>query len=119
MEVIQTKPSAYHLTAIATLAQSPIGNILNLNYVSLEDIQEMVLLFGGRIETPIMDDAKSPLIFLNVKVGNCLVSAFSMSTNLSIMLQKESFGGHRMDFVKGSKLSIIDNQYFVLSENQD
>jgi hypothetical protein len=52
-------------------------------------------------------------------VGSCHVFASQMVKNIAVINQQSTFGGLEMGFVKGTKLTIIDGQYLVLSENQD
>ena len=118
MEQIQTKPSANHLTAIALLAQSDFTTSLSITEVGLEGLQELVYLFGGNIITREVNDYNTPFITFGGFVGNCHVFASQMVKNIAVINQQSTFGGRfEMSFVKGTKLSIIDNSYLVLSDD--
>jgi hypothetical protein len=114
METIETKPSANHLTAIAVLARSEKSSRLAMHDASLEDIQELVLLFGGELTARLKEDYKS-YIYYNAEIGNCSVNAFSFGTHFAILQQQTVLNGFEKTFEKGTKLTIIDNQYFVES----
>jgi hypothetical protein len=116
---METKPSANHLTAIALLAQSEFTTSLSITEVTLEGLQELVFLFGGRITTREVNDHNTPFITFGCMVGSCHVFASQMVKNIAVINQQSTFGGLEMGFVKGTKLTIIDGQYLVLSENQD
>ena len=117
---METKISANHLTAIALLAQSEFTTSLSITEVTLEGLQELVYLFGGNIITREVNDYNTPFITFGGFVGNCHVFASQMVKNIAVINQQSTFGGRfEMGFVKGTKLTILDNQYLVLSENQD
>jgi hypothetical protein len=119
METIETKPSGNHLTAIALLSQSHFTTSISISEVTLEGIQELILFFGGRITTREVNDQHTPYITYSCLVNNCHVFASQMVKNIAVINQQASFGGFEMDFVKGSKLTILDNQYFVLSNDAE
>jgi hypothetical protein len=119
METIETKPSAYHLTTISLMAQSPFSTSLSITEATLEGIQELIYFFGGKIITREVNDEHTPFITYSCFVGNCWVFASQMVKNIAVINQQVSFGGFEMDFVKGAKLTILDNSYFVLSNDAE
>lgn len=110
------KDSANHLTAIAALADGPGTYGINIDETSLETIQELVFFFGGKIYTRPVNDQNTPFIHFFGKIGNCSITAFHLAKNIAVINQQAAFEGFEMTFVKGAKLQIIDNQYFVLSD---
>ena len=114
---METKPSAHHLSAIALLAQSPEDTTFMIHHTELETIQELVFFFGGAIKTKPLKDDEPKIIWYECKIGKCSVSASHFAKNIAVMNQQSAFEGFGMTFVKGAKLQIIDNQYFVLSDD--
>lgn len=114
---METKPSAYHLSAIALLAQSPEDTMFMIHNTTLETIQELVFMFGGKIKTRPVNDENTPFIRFESTVGKCSISASLMVKNIAVINQQAAFEGLEMSFVKGANLAIIDNQYFVLSDD--
>lgn len=117
METIQTKPTANHLTAIAILAQSEFTTNISITEVTLEGIQELIYHFGGTVSTREANDYNTPYIMYSCLVNSCHVFASQMVKNIAVINQQASFGGFEMYFVKGAKLTILDNSYFVLSDD--
>lgn len=116
---METKPSANHLTAVAILAQSEFRNNLSVKEGSLEQIQEAVKLFGGTISlSKINDQTESTNVLISSysEIGNCQLFVHVFTTKLAIMLQKDAFQSDCAIFQKGTDLTIIDNQYLVLSD---
>jgi len=120
METIETKPSAYHLSAISLMAQSPFTTSISITEATLEGIQELIYFFGGKIITREVNDEHTPFISYSCFVGNCWIYASQIVKNIAVINQQSTFGGHfEMNFIKGSKLTILDNQYFVLSNDAE
>jgi len=107
-------PSAFHLTAVAMLAQSEKLPSISLASGTLEDIVEAVKLFGGNVYvTESESDYHS--IYYRSNVANCTIWIHVHTTNLACTLQRESFQSKEFIFEKGTDLRIIDNQYLVLN----
>jgi len=111
-----TTTSVYHISSILLLSQSPISNSISLSEVSLHDIAELVKEFGGTITTRPVSDDVTPFITLYTQVGNSQVWAHHLGKNIAVMNQQSAFDGFKMDFPSGSNLTVIDNQYLVLSD---
>jgi hypothetical protein len=110
---METKTSAFHLTAVAMLAQSDKIPSITLSSGTLEDIQEAVKLFGGTVcVTESESDYHSIYYYSNI--GDCTLWIHIQTTNLACILQRESFQSNQSIFEKGTDLSIIDNQYLIL-----
>jgi hypothetical protein len=116
---METKASANHLTSVAILANADIKTSLSVIDGSLEMIQEAVSLFGGIINLPNIDDETDrSYLFITCasKIGNCHLWIHSQTNKLAIMLQKDALQSSYIVFEKGTQLTIIDNQYLVLSD---
>ena len=112
---METNSSAFHLTAVAMLAQSDKLTSLSISGGTLEDIQEAVKLFGGNVYvTPSESEHNS--IYSHSKIGNCIIWIHHHTTKLGCVLQREYFQSNESIFEKGTDLSIIDNQYLILSD---
>jgi hypothetical protein len=110
---METNSSAFHLTAVAMLAQSDKLTSISVSDATLEDIQEAVKLFGGNVYvTP--SESEHHSIYSQSKIGNCHLWFHHHTTNLVSYLQRESFQSKESIFEEGTDLTIIDNQYFVL-----
>jgi hypothetical protein len=117
---METKASANHLTSVALLADGIRRTRLTVIDGSLEEIQEAVQLFGGEIGfTKITDEthSSSVQIFYHSQIGNCQLWIHLFTTKLAVMLQKDAFRADSSIFQKGTQLTIIDNQYLVLSDS--
>jgi predicted solute-binding protein len=99
------------------MSQSPIKNSISLSEVSLHDIAELINLFGGSIQTRAVSDDVTPFISMYTQVGNCQVFAYNLAKNIAVMNQQSAFGGLGMAFPSGSNLTVIDDQYLVLSDS--
>lgn len=114
---METKPSAYHLTSVALLADGPLRTSLTVIEGSLELIQEAIQLFGGEVYTTEVNDQETHFqIYSCSKVGNTELWIHLFATRLQIMLQTDAFRARTSIFEKGTQLTIIDNQYLVLSD---
>ena len=112
------KDSANHLTAIATLANGKFRTSLTVIEGSLELIQEAIKLFGGEVFTSEASDERSYFqIYSQSSVGNADLWIHVFVNRLAIMLQQDAFHAKSSVFEKGTDLTIIDNQYFVLSDD--
>lgn len=111
-----TKESVFHMSSILLLSQSPIKSDLMLSEVSLHDIAEMIHEFGGIIKTRPVNDQNTPFITGIFEVGNVSVRASHLAKNIAVVNQQSAFEGMQMAFSSGSTLTVIDNQYLVLSE---
>lgn len=112
---METNSSAFHLTAVAMLAQSDKLTSLSISGGTLEDIQESVKLFGGNVYvTPSESEHNS--IYSQSRIGNCIIWIHHHTTKLACVLQREYFQSNESVFEKGTDLTMIDNQYFVISD---
>jgi hypothetical protein len=109
-----TEKSVFHITSVLLLRQSEHPSSLMMHRLSLEDIRELVFEFGGVIQLTYPSDDRSPYLSFAIQLGNCQAYFSSNMSNLSVMLQKEAFKSDTVILEKGTKLSIIDNSYFVL-----
>jgi len=115
---METKASANHLTSVALLANADFKTSLSILDGSLELIQEAVNLFGGTINLPnLNDETDGANLFITCAsdIGNCRLWVHSKTTKLAIMLQKDALRSSYIVLEKGTQLTIIDNQYLVLS----
>jgi len=113
---METKASANHLTSVALLAEGQHLTRLTVCDGSLESIQEAVQLFGGNVSiSKVTDESTGEHIYYHSKIGKCELWIFVFTTKLAIMLQKDAFQANTSLFEKGTQLTIIDNQYLVLS----
>jgi hypothetical protein len=112
---MKTNSSAFHIAAISMLAQSDKVSSLSIATGTLEDIQEAVKLFGGNVYvTPSESEYHS--IYYRCSVGNSsLWIHIHHTTKLACVLQREYFQSNESIFEKGTDLTIVDNQYFVIS----
>ena len=111
--------SQNHLAAIAILSQSQFKSSLSLRNSNLEKIQEIINLYGGRITlSKINDDTPDVGVLISScsVIGNLELWVHVFVTKLSLMLQRDILGGNFKDFQPGTNLTIIDNQYFVVSD---
>jgi hypothetical protein len=109
--------TSQHLAAIAFMAQSERRSSLTLSRITLHEMAELIRLYGGSVTVePISENRFNPTIYCRIAVNNCEVWAFHYCTNLALMLQKESFRANESIFEKGTQLTIIDNQYLILSD---
>jgi len=111
-----TKESVFHISSILVMSQSPISNSISLSEVSLHDIAELINLFGGTVKTRPVSDDVTPFISMYTEVGNCQVFVSHLAKNIAVMNQQSAFDGLVMTFPSGSNLTVIDNQYLVLSD---
>jgi hypothetical protein len=112
---MKTNSSSFHIAAISMLAQSDKVSSLSIATGTLEDIQEAVKLFGGNVYvTPSESEYHS--IYYRCSVGNSsLWIHIHHTTKLACVLQREYFQSNESIFEKGTDLTIVDNQYFVIS----
>jgi hypothetical protein len=110
---METKESAFHLSAIALLAQSEKVTSLSISNGTLEDIAVIIKLYGGEVH---VIEGQHNTILCRSKIENCHLWIHVQTTNLACVLQKESFQSNESIFEKGTNLIIIDNQYVVLSD---
>jgi hypothetical protein len=104
---METKASAYYLTAVALLSQSKKIPSVSLSDGTIEDIQESVKLFGGTVY--VTDESNYHSIYYRSSIGDCTLWIHTQSTNLACTLQRESFQSNEFIFEKGTDLLIIDN----------
>ena len=110
---------ANHLVIVETLSKLEPRTHLSIVDSSLAGIQETIKLFGGSITlTKINDQTNSANVLISAysEIGNCQFWVHVFTTKLAIMLQKEAFNADFVKFEKGTNLTIIDNQYLVLSD---
>jgi hypothetical protein len=114
---MQKNSSPYHLGAIALLAQSDRLTSITVygTDATIEDIVEAVKLFGG---TVFVTDSESEYhsIYFRSAIENTTLWIHLHTTNLACVLQRESFQSKESVFERGTDLTIIDNQYVVLSD---
>lgn len=110
---METNPSAFHLTAIAMLAQSDKVTSLSIPNGTLEDIQETVKLFGGNVY---VTESESNQIYSQSRIGNSELWIHHHTSHLACILQREYFQSNESIFENGTDLEIIDNQYLILSD---
>jgi len=112
---MQKNSSPYHLGAIALLAQSDRLTSITVSDGTIEDIVEAVKLFGG---TVFVTDSESDYhsIYFRSAIENTTLWIHLHTTNLACVLQRESFQSKESVFERGTDLTIIDNQYVVLSD---
>ena len=111
--------SANHLAAIAILSNSQFKSSLSLRNSNLQRIQEIINLYGGKIAlSKINDDTPDVGVLISsyTEIGNVELWIHVFSTKLSLMLQRDILGGNFKDFQPGTNLTIIDNQYLVISD---
>jgi hypothetical protein len=111
--------SANHLAAIAILSNSQFKSSLSLRNSNLERIQEIINLYGGKIAlSKINDDTPDVGVLISsyTEIGSLELWVHVFSTKLGIMLQRDILGGNHKDFEPGTNLTIIDNQYLVISD---
>ena len=113
---MEINSSAFHLSAIALLAQSDKLPSISLSSGTLEDIVQAVKLFGGTVYVT-ESESKYNSIYYRSNIGNTSLWIHTHTTNLACVLQREVFQSNESIFEKGTDLTIIDNQYFVLSNN--
>jgi hypothetical protein len=112
---METNPSAFHLTAIAMLAQSDKHTTLSIPNGTLEDIVEAVKLFGGHVYvTP--SEYHPNQIYSQSRIGNSTLWIHHYTSYLACILQREYFQSNESIFENGTDLEIIDNQYLILSD---
>jgi hypothetical protein len=112
---MQKNSSPYHLGAIALLAQSDRVTSISVADGTIEDIVESVKLFGG---TVFVTDSESDYhsIYFRSSIEKTTLWIHLHTTNLACVLQRESFQSKESVFERGTDLTIIDNQYVVLSD---
>jgi hypothetical protein len=108
---METKES--YLSAIALLGQLDKFTSLSLLSGTLEEIVFVIKLYGGEVS---VIEGQHNTILCRSKIGNCHLWIHVQTTNLACVLQKESFQSNESIFEKGTDLTIIDNQYLVLSD---
>ena len=110
---------ANHLAVVETLSTLEPRTSLSIIDSSLSGIQETIKLFGGSITLSKINDqtdSANVLISSYSEIGNCQFWVHVFTTKLAIMMQKEAFNADFVKFEKGTNLTIIDNQYLVLSD---
>lgn len=111
--------SVNHLAAIAILSNSQFKSSLSLRNSNLERIQEIINLYGGKITlSKINDDTPDVGVLISsyTEIGNVELWIHVFSTKLAVMLQRDALGCNHKDFQPGTNLTIIDDQYLVISD---
>jgi hypothetical protein len=80
---------------------------------TLQDIVLVINSYGGEVS---VIEGQHNTILCRSKIGNCHLWIHVQTTNLACVLQKESFQSNESIFEKGTDLTVIDNQYLVLSD---
>ncbi len=109
---METKES-YFLGAIELLVQLEKPTSLSLLSGTLQEIVVVIKLYGGSIHVL---DSEQNTILCRSRIGDCHLWIHVQTTNLACVLQKESFQSNESIFEKETYLTVIDNQYLVLSD---
>lgn len=108
---METKES--YLSAIALLGQPDKVTSISVSTGTLQDIVLVIKSYGGEVH---VIGGQHNTILCRSKIGNCHLWIHVQTTNLACVLQKESFQSNESIFEKGTYLTVIDNQYLVLSD---
>ena len=111
-----TNKSVFHISSIVVMSQSPIRSSISLTSVSLHDIAEMAKLWGGTIRITFKDSQAGAMISLQGSFNNCEFWAHHHTTVLAGNLQQEVFQSDLFVVEPETNLTVIDDQYLVLSD---
>lgn len=110
-----TKESALYIVPILTLSESGKQGQLQLQMSSLQEIQELVLHFGGAL---ILSEKREGLtgyeLALQITRGTFIFHAVLEISETQYHLQKAAFSSGMYVAEPGTQLTIIDNQYFQI-----
>jgi hypothetical protein len=98
------------------MSQSQIRSSISLTSVSLHDIAELAKLWGGTIRITFKDGQAGAMISIQGSFNNCEFWAHHHTTVLAGNLQQEVFQSDFFVVEPQTNLTIIDNQYLVLSD---
>jgi hypothetical protein len=108
---METKES--YLSAIALLGQPDKVTSISVTTGTLEEIALIINSYGGEVH---VIGGQHNTILCRSKIGNCHLWIHVQTTNLACVLQKEYFQSNESIFEKGTYLTVIDNQYLILSD---
>lgn len=111
-----TNKSVFHISSIVVMSQSPIRSSISLTSVSLHDIAELAKLWGGRISITFKEGQAGAMISIQGSFNNCDFWAHHHTTVLAGNLQQEVFQSDLFVVAAETNLTVIDDQYLVLSD---
>jgi hypothetical protein len=98
------------------MSQSPIRSSISLTSVSLHDIAELAKLWGGTIRITLKEGQAGSMISIQGSFNNCEFWAHHHTTVLAGNLQYHAFESDLCVVEPETNLTVIDNQYLVLSD---
>lgn len=108
---------AFLNTGLLLLGESEQKIYARISYASLESIQGMAFHLGGVFEifrTEILVNTMHCFGFFTVKVKNLEVNCTFELSELAYANQMQAFSSDKFICEAGTKLTIIDNSYFVV-----
>ena len=113
----EIKDIAFLNTGLLLLGQSDQKIYARISYASLESIQGMAFHLGGVFEifkTEILLNTMHCFGFFTVKVINLEVNATFQLSEIAYANQLQAFSSDKFICEAGTRLTIIDNSYFVV-----
>lgn len=110
-----TTTSVYHIGSILMMSQSPIRSSISLTSVSLHNIAELAKLWGGTIRITFKENQTGSMISIQGSYNNCDFWGHHHTTLEAGQLQEQAFINDSPLLPSGTDLTIIDNQYLVIS----
>jgi hypothetical protein len=108
---------AFLNTGLLLLGESDQKIYARISYASLESIQAMAFHLGGEFEIykkELIEGRNHCFGFFTVKVKNLEVNATFELTEVSFANQLQAFSSDKFICEAGTRLTIIDNSYFVV-----
>ena len=108
---------AFLNTGLLLLGQSDQNIYARISYASLESIQGMAFHLGGVFEifrTETLVNTMHCFGFFTVKVKNLEVNATFELSEIAYANQLQAFSSDKFVCEAGTRLTIIDNSYFVV-----
>jgi len=108
---------AFLNTGLLLLGESDQKIYAGIRYASLESIQSMAFHLGGEFEIykkELIEGQNHCFGFFTVKVKNLEVNATFELTEVSFANQLVAFSSDKFICEAGTRLTIIDNSYFVV-----
>ena len=113
----EIKDIAFLNTGLLLLGQSDQKISARISYASLESIQGMAFHLGGVFEifrTEFLEKQFHCFGFFTVKVKNLEVNATFELSEIAYANQLQAFSSDKFVCEAGTRLTIIDNSYFVV-----
>jgi hypothetical protein len=107
---------AFLNTGLLLLGQTDQHITVNIHYCSLESIQGMAFHLGGEFKIYSRETTENSFIrfgVFKVKINNTVLDSFFNLSEIAYANQLAAFSSDTFICEQGTRLTIIDNSYFV------